>query len=98
MSFTIDKGIPIPSKWNSPNKIRDDVFEKLLAEMDEGDSVLFPWHTKDGEYVISKKNQKLSAQANGFMSFAKSKGCRTISRANQNGRRVWLLEKGEPNE
>jgi len=66
--------------------------------MEVGDSVLFPWHTKDGEYAISKRNQKISAQANGFMSFAKSKGCRTISRANQNGRRVWLLEKGEPNE
>ena len=93
MSFTIDKGIPIPQR----SKVRG-LYDKTLSAMEVGDSVLFPWHTKDGEYVLSKKNQKISAQANGFMSFAKRKGCRTISRADENGRRVWLLEKGEPDE
>ena len=93
MSFTIDKGIPIPQR----SKARG-LYDKTLSAMEVGDSVLFPWHTRDGKYVVSKKNQKLSAQANGFMSFAKSKGCRTTSRSNENGRRVWLLEKGEPNE
>ena len=93
MSFTIDKGIPIPQR----SKARG-LYDKTLSAMEVGDSVLFPWHTRDCKYVVSKKNQKISSQANGFMSFAKSKGCRTISRANQNGRRVWLLEKGEPNE
>ena len=93
MGFKIDKGIPIPQK----SRVRG-LYEKTLSAMEVGDSVLFPWHTKDGKYVLSKKNQKISAQANGFMSFAKRKGCRTISRADENGRRVWLLEKGEPNE
>ena len=93
MSFTIDKGIPIPKKGR-----RLGLYEKTLSAMEVGDSVLFPWHTKDGKHAISKRNQKISAQANGFMSFAKSKGCKTTSRGNENGRRVWLLEKGEPDE
>lgn len=93
MSFTIDKGIPIPQR----SKARG-LYDKTLSAMEVGDSVLFPWHTKDGKYTVSKKSQKLSPKANGFMSFAKSKGYRTTSRSNENGRRVWLLEKGEPNE
>ena len=88
MNYTIDKGIPIPAK----NKVKGE-YEETLSAMEVGDSVLFPWHMKDGKCVISKRNQKISAQANGFMSFAKSKGCRTTSRANENGRRVWLIEK-----
>lgn len=53
MSFTIDKGIPIPQR----SKARG-LYDKTLSAMEVGDSVLFPWHTRDGKYVVSKKNQK----------------------------------------
>ena len=99
MSFTIDKGIPIPSKWNSPNKIRDDVFEKLLADMQEGDSVLFPYNKDaDGKPIVYAGPQHLSKHAVDFQAFLKKKNCTSTGRSLEEGKRIWLLEKGEPNE
>ena len=99
MSFTIDKGIPIPSKWNSPNKIRDDVFEKLLADMQEGDSVLFPYNKDtDGKPIVYAGPQHLSKNAIDFQAFLKKKNCTSTGRSLEEGKRIWLLERGEPNE
>ena len=99
MDFKIDKGLPIPSKWNSLNKVRDDVFEKLLAEMDEGDSVLFPYNKgDDGKPIVYYGTQRLSKLANGFQAFLKKNDCTSTGRSLEEGKRIWLLEKGEPNE
>ena len=99
MDFKIDKGLPIPSKWNSLNKVRDDVFEKLLAEMDEGDSVLFPYNKgDDGKPIVYEGPQHLSKSAISFQSFLKKNNCKSTGRSLKEGKRIWLLEKGEPNE
>ena len=89
MTYTIDKDIPIPRKVSDGNR-----FRKLLANMDEGDSVLFPWHRKeDGKIFRTSRNQRVSAPANHFMRFLKDSGCKYTSRSIEDGRRVWLLEK-----
>ena len=94
MYFKVDKGLPIPSSGGGGR------YAKLLAEMDEGDSVLFPWDKDphNGEFLVTKKKQKISHAANGFMGFAYTKGCKTKSRTLEDGRRVWLIKKGEPDE
>ena len=99
MDFKVDKGLPIPPKGNGPAKISEDVFEKLLAEMDEGDSVLFPYNKgDDGKPIIYYGAQRLSKLANGFQAFIKKKNCTSTGRSLEEGKRIWLLEKGEPNE
>ena len=99
MSFTIDKGLPIPPKGNGPPKISEDIFEKLLAEMDEGDSVLFPYNKDvDGKPIVYVGPQHLSKHAVDFQAFLKKKNCTSTGRSLKDGKRIWLLEKGESNE
>ena len=99
MDFKVDKGLPIPPKGNGPAKISEDVFEKLLAEMDEGDSVLFPYNKgDDGKPIVYEGPQHLSKSAISFQSFLKKNNCKSTGRSLEEGKRIWLLEKGEPNE
>tara|TARA_R100001086_G_scaffold218738_1_gene135528 strand:- start:205 stop:504 length:300 start_codon:yes stop_codon:yes gene_type:complete len=99
MDFKVDKGLPIPPKWNGPNIVRENTFQKLLAEMDEGDSVLFPYN-KDakGKPIVYEGPQHLSKSAISFQSFLKKNNCKSTGRSLKEGKRIWLLEKGEPNE
>ena len=99
MDFKVDKGLPIPPKGNGPAKISEDVFEKLLAEMDEGDSVLFPYNKDvDGKPIVYVGPQHLSKHAVDFQAFLKKKNCTSTGRSLKDGKRIWLLEKGESNE
>ena len=99
MDFKVDKGLPIPPKGNGPAKISEDVFEKLLAEMDEGDSVLFPYNKDvDGKPIVYVGPQHLSKHAVDFQAFLKKKNCTSTGRSIEEGKRIFLLEKGEPNE
>ena len=92
MDFKIDKGVPLPKRVRSHYR-----FKKLLADMEDGDSVLFPWHKKeDGRVFKTAKGQRVSVPANHFMRFLKDRECKCTSRGFEGGRRVWLLERGEP--
>ena len=99
MDFKVDKGLPIPPKRNGPNVVRENAFQKLLAEMNEGDSVLFPYNKgDDGKPIVYEGPQHLSKSAISFQSFLKKNNCKSTGRSLKEGKRIWLLEKGEPNE
>ena len=93
MYFKVDKGLPIPSSGGGGR------YAKLLAEMDEGDSVLFPYNKgDDGKPIVYEGPQHLSKSAISFQSFLKKNNCKSTGRSLKEGKRIWLLEKGEPNE
>ena len=99
MDFKVDKGLPIPPKRNGPNVVRENAFQKLLAEMNEGDSGLFPYNKDvDGKPIVYVGPQHLSKHAVDFQAFLKKKNCTSTGRSLKDGKRIWLLEKGESNE
>ena len=90
MTYIIDKDIPIPQIRRS----KAAKYANTLSEMDVGDSVLFPWNKdKEGNLITGVKNQRASSDGNAFIGYLRKKGCKFTSRSQENGRRVWLLEK-----
>ena len=90
MTYIIDKDIPIPKIRRS----KAAKYANTLSEMDVGDSVLFPWNKdKEGNLITGVNNQIASSEGNAFIGYLRKKGCKFTSRKQENGRRVWLLEK-----
>ena len=90
MTYIIDKDIPIPQIRRS----KAAKYANTLSEMDVGDRELFPWNKdREGNLITGVNNQRASSDGNAFIGYLRTKGCKFTSRSQENGRRVWLLEK-----